>query len=117
MKLSTAFKTLEYEIALANIADTKVDFPNNYLLQFLAANDATKYAKILAYMNGLANATFTPDEKQKLAILVWKALPSKAVFAQSFSLSLETDIESGKAIIFNVPKYLVKAIKYVTRKP
>ena len=117
IKLSSAFKTLEYEIALANIAASKVEFPNNYLLKYLAATDAAKYATIVQYMTAFPNPTFTIAERRKLAILVWKALPAKAEFAQNFSLALETEAQDGNAIIFNVPRYLKKAIIHVTRKP
>jgi len=116
IKMVSGFKTLEYEIALANIASSKADFPNNFLLQYLVANEATKYAKILVYMNALPSPNFAGHERQKLAILVWKALPSKAFFAQNFSLALETEIQNGNPIVFNVPRYLTKAIRYVTRK-
>lgn len=116
VKLNTAFKTLEYEIALANIALNKTDFPNNFLLQFLCTNEKVKYEKINGYVKSLPNEVFSVDERQKLAILVWKALPSKAAFAQEFSLELETAVQKQDVIVFHVPPYLTKSIKHVTRR-
>src|SRR5690606_16917543 len=111
---SAAFKTLEYEIALANIASTKTDFATNFLIAFLAKHEKAKYAKIEGYMIALPTEAFSPVERQKLAIIVWKALPSKAAFAQHFSLELELAVQNGDAISFVVPPYLEKSINHVT---
>jgi len=111
--LSSAFKTLEYEIALANIATNKTEFSDNFLIKYLQANDVAKHGKIIAYMNSLPDEIFSNAERQKLAVLTWKALPSKAAFAQDFSLQLELAVKSGEAIIFHVPAYLVEAIDHV----
>ena len=116
VKLMTAFKTLEHEIALANVALNKTDFPNNFLVQFLSTNEKVKYVKIDGYLKLLPNEVLSAQERQKLAILVWKALPSKATFAQDFSLALETAVQKQDVIVFNVPSYLTKSIKHVTRR-
>jgi putative ATP-dependent endonuclease of OLD family len=116
IKLLPAFKTLEYEIALANVALNKTDFPKNFLIQYLSANIKDKYTTIELYLKSLPNEVFSVHETQKLAILVWKALPSKATFAQDFSLALETTIKNGDVIVFHVPPYLTKSIKHVTRR-
>jgi len=114
VKLLTAFKTLEYEIALANTAINKSDFPNNFLIKYISIHVNDKYLKIQEYLATLANNVFSLEEQQKLAILVWKALPSKAAFAQEFSLTLETAVQNQETIIFNVPTYLTKSIKHAT---
>lgn len=114
VKLMSAFKTLEYEIALANVALNKTDFPKNFLIQYLSANVKDKYTTIEVYLKSLPNEVFSVDERQKLAILIWKALPSKATFAQDFSLALETAVQNQDTIVFHVPPYLTKSIKHVT---
>lgn len=116
VKLMTAFKTLEYEIALANIALNKTDFSNNFLIQYLSTNVNEKYTTIEGYLKSLPNEVFSAHERQKLAILVWKALPSKSTFAQDFSLMLETAVQNQDVIVFNVPLYLTKSIKHVTSR-
>lgn len=116
IKLFTGFKTLEYEIAIANIADNKTDFPKNFLIEYIAKNESKKFGTISGYLNALSNENLTDVEIQKLAILVWKALPSKASFAQDFSYELESAVRDQKKFVFNVPKYLEKAIKHVTAK-
>lgn len=112
IKLFTAFKTLEYEIAIANVADTKTDFPKNFLIEYISKSEIKKYLLIEEYLNGLPSEKLSAQEKEKLAILVWKSLPAKASFAQDFSLRLEIAIATGKSIVFEVPKYLAKAIKH-----
>ncbi|MFA4867870.1 MAG: AAA family ATPase [Pedobacter sp.] len=113
IKLFTAFKTLEYEIAYSNMSSTKSDFPKNFLVEYLAKSEPKKYKLIDTYLNSLPNEKITDDERKKLAILIWKALPSKAAFAQDFSLALQTAISAGEKINFQVPKYLSKAIAHI----
>lgn len=116
IKLLLAFKTLEYEISLANIEASKADFSKNFLIQYLSLNVTDKYLIIEKYLNTLPYEQLSLVDRQRLAILVWKALPQKAVFAQDFSYALETEIQSGNSIIFHVPEYILKAIKYVTKE-
>ncbi|HCE55612.1 MAG TPA: ATP-dependent endonuclease [Lutibacter sp.] len=112
VELFTAFKTLEYEIAFANIAENKTDFNSNFLVQYLSKIDNPKYLILQAYLNSLPSLKFSIDEKQKLAIILWKALPQKAEFAQNFSTELENSIKTGASVIFKVPDYIENAIKY-----
>jgi putative ATP-dependent endonuclease of OLD family len=111
--LFTAFKTLEYEIAFSNVASTKSDFPKNFLVEYLEKNEPKKYRVIEIYLKSLPNEKLADDEQKKLAILIWKALPSKASFAQDFSLALQTAMITGGTITFHVPKYLSKAIAHI----
>lgn len=112
LKLFTAFKTLEYEIALANISATKSIFTNNLLIKFIADTDPEKFKIIETYFATIKDENLKQDEIQKLAILVWKALPSKAEFAQTFSQKLEDAIERKTPFVFNVPNYIINAIKH-----
>lgn len=114
IKLMIAFKTLEYEIALANVGWNKTDFAKNFLIQFISKNNKKKFGVIEEFIKTLSNEAFSLPERQKIAILVWKALPSKAAFAQDFSFALETAVQNKESIVFNVPPYLSKAIKHVT---
>lgn len=119
VKLFPAFKTLEYEIALANVTANKPDFSKNFLIKYLADVDRKKSAVINAYVASLPNVSFSKAEQQKIAILVWKALPSKAEFAQNFSLAVEHELirtnAAGEKIEFAVPDYIAKAINHTAK--
>jgi putative ATP-dependent endonuclease of OLD family len=93
IKLFTAFKTLEFEIAQANIAATKTDFPQNFLLQFLAQNSADNYKLIDSFLTSLPNEILSKTEKEQLAILVWKALPSKRLSLKISHLPLKKRLQ------------------------
>ncbi|MCS4302417.1 ATP-dependent endonuclease [Chryseobacterium sp. BIGb0232] len=113
IKLFPAFKTLEFEIALANIADSKTEFQENLLLQYLKIKDFKKFNVILVYIDSLQNEAFSLSEKEKIAILLWKALPAKSIFAQEFSALLESKIITGETTIFRVPQYLSQSLKHI----
>lgn len=112
VKLCSAFKTLEYEIALANTEKHKKDFDENFLISYLRKVEASKYSKIRDYLDKLSNDPLTEDERQKVAILIWKALPDKALFAQNFSYELDEARKNGTSINFNVPTYIKEAIDH-----
>ncbi len=114
IKVRTAYKTLEYEIAKANIPNTKQDFDKNLLIDFINKHQPKKIEKIQEYISNLPNNEFSTTEKEKIALLVWKALPSKADFAQQFAFELERKIDNGEDIKFNVPDYLKSAIEELT---
>lgn len=113
IKLFSAFKTLEFEIALANIADNKTEFQENLLLQYLKNKDSTKFNAILLYVDSLPDETFSFTEKEKVAILLWKALPTKSIFAQEFSALLESKVIAEETPFFTVPKYLSQSLKHI----
>jgi len=112
IKLFTGFKTLEFEIAQANIENNKTDFYTNFLIEFLATVEPTKYQVIKTYIASLPNETFSATEKEKISILVWKAIPSKAIFAQDFSAKIDESITNGIKIKFAIPDYILRAIKH-----
>lgn len=114
IEVFTAFKTLEYEIALANISDNKQGFDKNFLIQYLKNVELFKFKKIIEYVNRLPNETLSEIEKEMIALLVWKALPAKAEFAQDFSFLLQTKKDRKANIFFNVPDYINNAINYIT---
>lgn len=112
IRLFTAFKTLEYEISLANIAADRRKFKDNFLVRYLNVKDPVSYQEIVNYVNSLPKDQLSATEIQKVAILLWKSLPSKATFAQDFSMELEQALERKDDIVFFVPPYLSKGIKH-----
>ena len=81
--------------------------------------DIKKAALIDTFVDLLPNPEFAEEERQKIAILVWKSLPSKAEFAQSFSQALDEELlrawSAGEKVDFNVPKYIRNAIEHAVK--
>lgn len=112
IKIFSSFKTLEYEIALNNVDLDRQKFKDNFLVSYLYLIDKEKIDKIEAYANSFANNLMTEEEKRKVAILVWKSFPSKAEFAQDFSIYLLENLEKAKSS-FKVPAYILNALSHL----
>jgi len=78
-----AYKTLEYEIALANLPEKKNEFENNLFVKYLRIGREKQFTYIDNYLKKFDDDL---DEtiRKKIAILLWKLMPSKSVFAQDF---------------------------------
>lgn len=112
--LNFSFKTFEFTLVQANISKTKAQIADNLLWKYLEQNKATvkKFNKIKNHIDSFAGDDITDTELSELQILIWKALPSKAEFAQDFSVYLLTNFE--KTITnFVVPEYIQKAITHL----
>jgi putative ATP-dependent endonuclease of OLD family len=115
LKLFVAFKTLEFEIAFANTSKLKSDFYDNFLIKYLIEKEPASFSKIKDYLDLIEDDVLSDIEQQKIAILLWKCLPSKAEFAHYFSAALETATCEAQALHFVVPPYIEKAIRYSTQ--
>lgn len=111
IKLCEGYKTLEYEIAKANISTTISLFEDNLLIKYLSALEVDKFVKINTYLTSLSEP-FSEDSKNKIAILVWKSFPKKAEFAQDFAAYLTTHIDEAKTK-FTVPQYIKDAFNHL----
>ena len=105
INVSTAFKTMEYELALANVPMNRTELTKNFLFSYLSTLDSGKTEKILAYIRTFDDDQISEDEKRRIAILIWKAMPSKAIFAQDFALLIIKNLEVAKEN-FTVPNYI-----------
>ena len=65
--------------------------------------------KIIAYMATLPNDIMSNEEKRKVAILLWKCFPTKAEFAQDFSIHIIENLADAKST-FKVPTYILNAV-------
>lgn len=110
IKVFTALKTFEYEIALSNALDNIADVNTNLLWEYICRVDKVKYNQILNYLSSLGTSTFSQVQKEKMALLIWKALPGKAEFAQSFSEEMEKNKILANPKSFTVPKYILNAL-------
>ncbi|MBI4652122.1 AAA family ATPase [Candidatus Desantisbacteria bacterium] len=52
------------------------------------------------------------EERYKLAILLWKAMPSKAVFAQDFSFYICENFQEAKKTLI-IPPYILEAFQHL----
>lgn len=105
ISVNTAFKTLEYELALANIPKDRTKLTDNFLFSYLADLDSTKTDSIKTYTATFANNQMSDEEHRRTAILLWKAMPSKAVFAQDFALHILENLDEAKQS-FVIPQYI-----------
>ncbi|WP_285269000.1 ATP-dependent nuclease [Kaistella rhinocerotis] len=112
IKIFASFKTLEYEIALHNINRDRKHFKENFLVKYIGLIDNDKINKIVAYMLTFPNDLLTNEEIRKIAILLWKSFPTKAEFAQDFSIHLLENVDEAK-ISFKVPVYLLNALNHL----
>lgn len=109
--LCKAYKTLEYEIAYANVTTKKEEIKKNRLVKFLEKSQSKKFVKIDSYLDKLGNE-LSVDEKKKVAILLWKVMPGKAEFAQSFACNLLEDLHIARSE-FVIPPYIGNALNHL----
>jgi putative ATP-dependent endonuclease of OLD family len=112
--LCTAMKTLEYELVLSNINENSNKFLENFLIQFIQQTDAKKIETVIKYIDFLKHKKLTHDEREKIALLVWKILPGKAEFAQDFAIHLLENINKAKDN-FIVPSYIQLGIEHLCK--
>lgn len=111
--ISSNKKTLEYEIAVQNIPKNRNHLKDNFLFSFIEEIDNEKASKIINYTD-----TFQQDEmdktlREKVGILLWKAIPNKASFAQDFSLRLIENYDENQDN-FKVPSYIEEGLNHIT---
>jgi putative ATP-dependent endonuclease of OLD family len=114
INLNYSYKTFEFTLVQSNISKTKTQINDNILWRYLAQDKSIekKFAKIKAHLDSFSGAEITEAELSKLQILIWKALPSKAEFAQNFSIYLLENLETAKTT-FVVPDYIKKAFTHL----
>jgi len=105
ISVNTAFKTMEYELALANVPKDRTKLTGNFLFSYLVGLDSSKTDLIKNYTTTFANDQMSDEEHRRTAILIWKSMPTKAVFAQDFTLHLLENLENAKQN-FIIPKYI-----------
>ncbi|MCK9436979.1 MAG: AAA family ATPase [Synergistaceae bacterium] len=109
ISLNTAFKTLEYELAYANVPMNRTRLTDNFLFTYLEYFDSNKIDSIATYTDTFANDLMTEVERRRTAILLWKAMPSKAVFAQDFALHILENLDDARQN-FVIPQYIKTAL-------
>lgn len=112
--LQTSFKTFEFELVQTNISKIKSQITCNLLWMYLQQDKSIqkKFTKIEEHLDSFKDDEISNAEQNKLQILIWKALPSKAEFAQDFSVYLIENVEIAKTN-FVIPEYIKKAISHL----
>ena len=110
--LSAINKTLEYELALANISNTKESIENNFLFKYINKIRSDKAEAILDYIDTVIDSELTEEQQRKVAILLWKSFPSKGTFSQNFSLYILKNLKRARKE-FVIPKYIRKSLKHL----
>jgi len=109
ISINTAFKTLEYELALANVPKDRTKLIDNFLFSYLADLDSSKTDSVKTYTATFANDQLSNEEHRRTAILLWKAMPGKATFAQDFALYILENLDSARQN-FVIPPYIKTAL-------
>ncbi len=112
IKIFPAEKTFEYELALANISNTKSGIEKNFLFKYIQKKRPDKAEAILRYVDAVIDEELTVEQKRKVAILLWKSFPSKGAFSQNFSLYILKNFKRARKE-FVVPKYILKSLKHL----
>lgn len=114
IKISTGFKTLELEIARHNVNRKKDNIETNDFIKFIQEFYGGKYLKVKSYIDNLkinTDGCISTEEKNKIAILLWKIISNKAEFAQDFSTYLN-DIKPSERN-FVVPQYIIDGLDHL----
>ncbi|MEK6451717.1 MULTISPECIES: ATP-dependent nuclease [unclassified Myroides] len=112
ISINTAFQTLEYALCLSNMKKNIIELQDSFLYKFLKNRYDQPIYPVDTYLESLGTANIIEEEKEKIAILMWKCMPSKADFAQDFSLHIIEHIQEAKES-FIVPEYIVKAFNHL----
>lgn len=112
--LNLSYKTFEFALIQANTSKVKTQITENLLWKYLAQDKTItkKISKIKAHLDSFVGNEITDEQLNNLQILIWKALPSKAEFAQNLAIYLLDNLELAKTN-FVVPDYIQEAITHL----
>lgn len=111
--VSDGEKTLEYQICRANVGRNRDSVINTVLYQFLMSINEDAIRLVDSYMDTLGDV-YISDEEINIALLLWKCMPAKSVFAQDFVAYIEELQEKRQEIRFDVPSYIKDSIVFLT---
>lgn len=109
--VKTGLKTLEYQIALSNVFDTKKQTQESIFYKYLR-NDNIDLTNVEDYINTIESDTLSVEEQRNIAILLWKSMPGKSDFAQQFAWYLDS-LPKSEREKFIVPEYIKEAITFL----
>jgi putative ATP-dependent endonuclease of OLD family len=110
--VSAAYQTFEYDLSLNNIENTKSGCRNNFLFKYLEATQIESIKHVNTFIDSLADENLSDEQQEKIALLLWKCMPSKADFAQDFAIHITEHLTVAQAS-FKVPAYIKKALVHL----
>lgn len=111
--IASGKKTLEYQISEANVKETKAETKDTWFYEYLNNSNSNGVAKVCAYMDTIPEESLNTEQKQNIALLLWKCITEKAGFAQDFNAFLCDKLETGGDRKFTLPQYLQDAINHL----
>lgn len=115
ISVNSGEKTFEFQIAFANVEKTKDLLISNLFYKYLKEINLDDVKKVDAYIETITEIEFTAEQQYNIALLLWKCMPKKAVFAQEFAEYLEGKIGKESDFNFNIPPYIKEAIDFVIK--
>jgi putative ATP-dependent endonuclease of OLD family len=112
--LQSAWKTFEFEIALSNVPTKISEIEKNFFVDYTRQVDGDNFLKIKDYYSSLKNNLLSYEERNKIALLFWKSMPTKAEFAQDFAIYITEHLLEAKQN-FIVPQYIINALEHLTK--
>ena len=111
--ISSGKKTLEFQLAFANVLNTKAETKATDFFKYLEENMADNIRIVNAFIDTINGDIINEDNRYYIALLLWKCMPGKSLFAQDFAFYLENKLKMG-VCNFKVPSYIQKAINFLT---
>ncbi|MBS1744542.1 MAG: hypothetical protein JST21_00075 [Bacteroidetes bacterium] len=81
------------------------------MYKYISVKCPKEIIEVAAYLDTLGE-NLSADEQDKLAILLWKSLPGKAIFSQNLALHIINNLAEARAS-FIVPAYIKAAFKHL----
>lgn len=110
--VKTAVKTFEYELAIANVNDDRTRLLSNFVFHYLNTITPKRIQAIIDFTNTFPQDLMDSVQKRKVAILLWKAFPSKAEFSQNLSIQILSNLETAKSSL-HIPPYLKEGLVHL----
>ncbi|MBI2968921.1 MAG: AAA family ATPase [Bacteroidetes bacterium] len=115
IQIESAFKTFEFEIALWSTPDDRRNLLSSFFIRYLNEIVKDKINKIIEYTKTFQEDKMSEEERYKVALLLWKALPSKSEFAQDFSFYISQNMTTAiKEYRDRIPNYIIKGLKHLS---
>lgn len=111
ISVQLAYQTMEYDLCLNNVLDTKTKCTSNFFFKYIASKKPVEFAEIMNFLTPLPE-NLTQEQREQVAILLWKSLPGKAIFAQNLALHIIDNLEDAKKS-FIVPAYIKSAFTHL----
>ncbi|MGV8134982.1 MAG: ATP-dependent endonuclease [Mangrovibacterium sp.] len=111
INIQFSYQTMEYDLCRSNVKSTKTECQSNFLYKYIERTCPDEAKKVKDFMDTLSE-DLDNVQQDKIAILLWKTLPSKAFFAQQLALYIIKNIEEAKAS-FIVPTYIKTAFNHL----